>query len=133
MEINGIGNIAIPARSNADSAQGNSNTVFPASGSGSSAPTSDTVTSQSVSSASDAAKAQSDPKELKSAVDKVKQFVSSATNELQFTVDRDLGVTVVKVIDSSTNKTVTQIPSEDMIDLAKALDKLQGLLVKQKA
>lgn len=133
MEINGIGNIAIPARSSADSAPGNSNTAIPAQGSGSSAPASDTVTSQSVNSASDTAKATSDPKELKSAVDKVKQFVSSATNELQFTVDKDLGVTVVKVVDRSTDKTVMQIPSEDMIDLAKALDKLQGLLVKQKA
>ena len=32
-----------------------------------------------------------------------------------------------------TNEVIRQIPSEEMLEIAKALDRLQGLLVKQKA
>jgi flagellar protein FlaG len=40
---------------------------------------------------------------------------------------------VVKVIDRETQDVIRQIPSQEMLDLAQALDKLQGLLIKQKA
>ena len=40
---------------------------------------------------------------------------------------------MVKVIDSNTQEVIKQIPSEEMIAIAKALDKLKGLLLQQKA
>ena len=40
---------------------------------------------------------------------------------------------MVKVIDRETEDIIRQIPSQEMLDLAKALDKLQGLLIRQKA
>ena len=45
----------------------------------------------------------------------------------------DMGVAVVKVIDKDSNKVIRQIPSEEVLQISKALDKLQGLLVKQQA
>ena len=39
----------------------------------------------------------------------------------------------MKVVDASTDEVIRQIPSEEIISIAKALDKLQGLLVEQKA
>ena len=70
---------------------------------------------------------------LRSAVEKIQEFVSSTASDIRFSIDEDSGQTVVKVIDRETQDVIRQIPSQEMLDLAKALDKLQGLLIKQKA
>lgn len=80
-----------------------------------------------------AAREPADPEQLRSAVEKIQEFVSAAASDIQFSVDEDTGRTVVKVVDRQTQDIIRQIPSEEMLDLAQALDKLQGLLIKQKA
>ena len=40
---------------------------------------------------------------------------------------------MVKVVDQSTKEVIRQIPSEEMLAIAKALDSLKGLLVRQTA
>lgn len=134
MEINGITNITAPPRqvSATESAQSAASTSSVAA-TGKNSVTAETLTQKAVTANSTKGKAENDTNDLDSALDKVKQFVGSATNELEFTVDKDLGITVVKVVDRTTKETITQIPSEDLIQLAKALDKLQGILVRQKA
>lgn len=77
--------------------------------------------------------AQPSTTEVESAVKKVQNFVSAKAADIQFSIDEDIGVTVVKVIDRGTKEVIRQIPSEEMLEIAKALDKLQGLLVKQQA
>ena len=71
--------------------------------------------------------------QLKAAVDEVQKALAPVARDLQFSIDHDSGKTVVKVVDSETNKVLRQFPSEEMLNLAKALDKFQGLLVKQEA
>lgn len=71
--------------------------------------------------------------ELDKAVKDVSEFVKTANNSLQFSIDDDLGVTVVKVIDTGTKELIRQIPSEEMLSIAKALGSIKGLLVRQKA
>ena len=51
---------------------------------------------------------------------------------LQFTVDEDTGIDVVKVIDTETEEVIRQFPSEEVLAIARALDKLQGLLIRDK-
>ena len=63
----------------------------------------------------------------------IQDVIKQTANSLQFSIDEDIGVAVVKVIDTESKKVIRQIPSEEVIDIAKALDKLQGLLVKQQA
>ena len=75
----------------------------------------------------------SDAEQLASAIAQVQDFTQSLAKELTFDIDDDSGRTIVKVIDSSTNEVLRQIPSEEMLGIAKALDKIQGLLIKQKA
>lgn len=75
----------------------------------------------------------SDAKQLSDAIAQVQEFTQSLAKELTFDIDDDSGRTVVKVIDSSTNEVLRQIPSEEMLGIAKALDQIQGLLIKQKA
>jgi len=71
--------------------------------------------------------------QLKDVVKAVNDFVKPFNDSLQFSIDKDTGTTVVKVIDTGTKEIIKQIPSEEMLALAKALDQLKGLLVKQKA
>lgn len=77
--------------------------------------------------------AQSAPEQLKAAVKAANDFVSLVNNSLEFNVDKDTGMTVVKVIDKNTNDVIRQIPSEEMLAIAKALDTVKGLLLQQKA
>ena len=73
------------------------------------------------------------PQELQEAVDSMNDFVSSLRNTLNFSIDKDTGRTVVKVIDQATDEVIKQIPSEEMLAISKAIDKLKGLLIEQKA
>jgi flagellar protein FlaG len=72
-------------------------------------------------------------KDAQQAADAMQEFVQPLNNTLQFSVDQDSGSTVIKVVDSATDKVIKQIPSEEAVALAKALDKLKGLLIQQKA
>jgi flagellar protein FlaG len=72
-------------------------------------------------------------KSVEDAVERVSKFVSQTANDISFSVDLDSGVDVVKIIDRGTREVIRQIPSEEMIALAQALDKLQGLFVRDKA
>ena len=73
------------------------------------------------------------PEELDQAIKAVNEFVKPFNNALNFSVDQESKTTVVKVIDQSTKEVIRQIPSEEMLALAKALDTMKGLLIQQKA
>jgi flagellar protein FlaG len=70
---------------------------------------------------------------LQSAVNATNEFVKPINSSIEFSMDRDAGEMVVKVMDTTTKEVIRQIPSEEMLAIAKALDKIQGLLIKQKA
>lgn len=71
--------------------------------------------------------------QLQQALKEVQSAIQPVAQDLLFSVDKDTGKTVVKIVDSATDKVIRQIPSEELIAISKALDKLQGLLVKQQA
>ena len=71
--------------------------------------------------------------QVKQAVDQVQQIVRPLAQSLQFSIDEDTHNTVVKIVDTETNKVIRQIPSEEMLQMAKALDNFTGLLMKQQA
>lgn len=75
----------------------------------------------------------SSPEQVKSAVEKINKTVEALGRDLQFTVDEDTKINIVKVVDTKTKDVIRQFPSEEVVAIAKALDKLQGLLVKDKA
>ena len=70
---------------------------------------------------------------LKSAIDNIEAYIKPLNNNIEFSINDEIGQVVVKVVDSETKEIILQIPSEEMIAIAKALDKIQGLLIKQKA
>ncbi|NMF91334.1 flagellar protein FlaG [Aromatoleum petrolei] len=75
----------------------------------------------------------SDPSQVQQALDEVRKALAPVAQNLLFSLDDDTGRTVIKIIDSSTDEVIKQIPSEEILAISKALDKLQGLLVKQQA
>lgn len=72
-------------------------------------------------------------KQLHNAVDQVNKTIQTLSNDVQFTVDQETGREIVKVVDRETQKVIRQIPSEEMVAIAKRLDELQGLIIRQKA
>ncbi len=74
-----------------------------------------------------------EPYQLSDAIQRLADFVSGAQTGITFTVDQASGEQVVRVMDKQSNEVIRQIPSEEAIQIAQALDKLQGLLVKDKA
>ena len=70
-----------------------------------------------------------DPAVLQRAVDRLNQAVQSLSTSLQFTVDAATGVTVVKVTDAQTGEVVRQMPAEEVLAIARNLDRLRGLLI----
>lgn len=73
------------------------------------------------------------PESVEGATKKLQDFVSNLRGDIQFSVDDESGKTIVKVIDRSTKDVLMQLPSKEALEIAKALDKFQGLLVKQQA
>lgn len=74
-----------------------------------------------------------DEERLKEAADKINDFIASITTDLKFTIDKDTDLVVVKVISHKTGEVIRQIPSEETLKLAKALDSLKGLIIREKA
>ena len=74
-----------------------------------------------------------DPAVLREATSRINQTIQNMGKNLQFTVDAESGEKVVKVVDTTTKETIRQIPSEEVLAIAKAMDKLQGLLIHEKA
>lgn len=82
-----------------------------------------------------AAKATRDPSvaEVKQAVSDINKTIQAMSQNLEFSVDTDTDEVIVKVIDQQTRQVLRQIPSVEAIEIAKSLDKLQGLLIHQQA
>ncbi len=80
---------------------------------------------------SDAVRADVKMDDLKQALSEVQSAISLVTNDLQFSLDEDTGKTIVKIVDRETDEVIKQIPSEEILRIAKALDKFQGLLIRQ--
>lgn len=61
---------------------------------------------------------------LKEAVTHINEYVQSIQRDLQFSVDEDLGGTIVKVVDRQSGDLIRQIPNEVVVDIAKNLQQL---------
>lgn len=67
------------------------------------------------------------------AIRKANESIGALRSNLQFTVDEATGVSVIKIIDAETHEVIRQIPAEEMLAIAKRLDELKGLLIREQA
>lgn len=70
---------------------------------------------------------------LEAAVKKLNEQVAPTLQSIEFSLDQSSDRMVVKVIDTSSNTVLRQIPNEEVLAFSKTLDRLQGLVIRQKA
>jgi len=61
------------------------------------------------------------PDDLKQAVSQINDYVQNIQRNLQFSIDPKSGTTVVKVIDTKSEKVIRQMPNEETLRLARSL------------
>jgi flagellar protein FlaG len=76
---------------------------------------------------------QASREDLAAALKKINAAMPISAQTLEFSIDDDSKDIVVKVIDQSTKEVVRQIPSKEALEIAKSLEKMQGLLIRQTA
>jgi flagellar protein FlaG len=83
--------------------------------------------------APEAKKQAPDSAQLHEAVQRAEQAVRQFASNLRFSLDKETGKTVIKIVDSQTNEVIRQIPSEELLAISRNLDRVEGLLLKQQA
>ena len=77
--------------------------------------------------------AQSELKEVTQAVSNINKAMQFMSRQLEFSIDTDSERTIVKVIDQQTREVIRQMPTKEALEIGKALEKVQGLLIRQTA
>lgn len=72
-------------------------------------------------------------KQIKQAMHEIQGAVENLAHDLHFSIDEDTGQTIIKVMDASTKEVIRQMPTEEALNIARTLDKVQGLLFNDKA
>ncbi len=72
-------------------------------------------------------------------IEEFQNFNQSIDRSLQFKIDEELGVTIVRVVDKQTDELIRQFPPEELINLSKRLKELNeensgnsGVLLQEK-
>lgn len=74
-----------------------------------------------------------DLEKTKEAIKHINEALKTLEPRLEFTVDADSHRSIVKIVDHETKQVIRQMPTPEALEIAKALDRLQGLLIRQKA
>jgi flagellar protein FlaG len=73
------------------------------------------------------------PEQIAEAIATANKALKSVSSSVEFSLDQGTGKTVIRIIDSSNHQVIRQVPSEEMLAIARAVDRLQGLLLRQDA
>ena len=73
------------------------------------------------------------PEQVQQAVEQIQRVVPLVAQNLQFSVDKGTGKTIISVVNSQTKEVIRQIPTEEVLSIARALDRMQGLLFNRTA
>jgi flagellar protein FlaG len=71
--------------------------------------------------------------DVQAAVSRLNDYVQNLRRDLQFRVDEQVDRVVVTVVDSESGAVIRQIPSEEMLAVARSVEQMQGLLLDEKA
>ena len=90
------------------------------------------VTAAPAASGGSASPSASDERRIDAAIAAAHQFLHPVAANLRFVRDDSSGRTLIQLVDSETQTVLRQIPSEEMLAINKALDRMQGLMVHLK-
>jgi len=74
-----------------------------------------------------------DAEQVKRAADEINRQLKDAAQSIRFSVDSGSGKTIVRVVDSETGDVIRQIPSEEVLAISRSIERMQGVLLHQKA
>jgi flagellar protein FlaG len=73
------------------------------------------------------------PVELTKAIAAANAALKSSSISLEYSQDKETGLKIVRVIDRNTKELIRQIPAEEMVSVARSIERFQGLLGDQVA
>lgn len=124
MDINAIGNASLPGSHRTDTASAPPEVSIAAKNAA--APVQTAV-------AVEQPKAALSPAHVTQALQSINKAMQNLSQNIEFTQDEDSHRTIIKVVDSETKEVIRQIPTKEALEIAKALDQVKGLLIKQTA
>lgn len=71
--------------------------------------------------------------ELAKVVKQLNDYAQAVQREVQFSIDKDSGQLLIKVIDSRTKELIRQMPTEEALAIDRYLDRGYGLMLHAKA
>jgi flagellar protein FlaG len=71
--------------------------------------------------------------QLAQAIQSINSVLQVRSQDLEFSVDSESDRTIITVTDTNTHEVIRQMPSQEAMDIAKAIDRLHSLLIKQSA
>jgi len=66
-------------------------------------------------------------------VEDIREMARMFEHELQFRIEEDLDRPVVEVKDAQNDEVIRQIPSEEMVELARNMERIRGILFDESA
>jgi len=70
---------------------------------------------------------------IEKAAAQIQSFVKEMGRNLSFTIDETTGYNVVRVINPETSEVIRQLPSEELLKIAKSMEQLNSVLINQRA
>lgn len=98
-----------------------------------SAATSPRAATAAASPATNATAPAADVHALRELVDKLSQTIGTTGQQVQFSIDQDTNQTILRVTDAESGAVLRQIPGDEALSMARILDRMQGILIRQKA
>ncbi|MES2319320.1 MAG: flagellar protein FlaG [Pseudomonadota bacterium] len=83
--------------------------------------------------AAKAPKPEPDQRQVVEALKNINTALQVRSPDLEFSFDSDSARTIVKVVDAKTHEVIRQMPSEEALQIAKALEHLESLLIRDQA
>jgi flagellar protein FlaG len=77
--------------------------------------------------------AQASAEEVHAAVANANRDIQAFTQSLEFEIDRDTDTVVVRLVDTQDGKVLRQVPSQEMLAIARALERMQTRLAHGEA
>ena len=73
-----------------------------------------------------------DRKTIEDAITKIRESIGPAHSSLKIEIDPDTDGIVVKILDDQSGELIRQIPSQEMVEIAKRLDAMQGIFITKR-
>lgn len=70
--------------------------------------------------------------QLRQSLQDINTVLASMSISVQFQIDPNYKEVIVKVVDQENDKVILQMPSVEVVRIAKAMDQMKGLLITQK-